>query len=122
MGAVAVGYLWSYIVYNLRKQWYKRAPVFLTYGFTLWDGLTLFQSILLRLLAFLIITAVWLLVDEKIKEGYFFDPSDLGRLTHETLTVIVLPIILPLALYLRKRNNIRNTGDTEPNQESTRNP
>ena len=95
--------LWSYVRTHIVKHWKKRAPVFLTYGFTVWDGLTFFESMLLKLLAFLLVTAIWLLIDEKIKEGYFFDPNDLGRLTHETLTVLVLPILLPVAIYMRKR-------------------
>ncbi len=95
--------LWSYARTHIVKHWKRRAPVFLTYGFTVWDGLTFFESMLLKLLTFLLVTAIWLLIDEKIKEGYFFDPNDLGRLTHETLMVLILPILLPIAIYMRKR-------------------
>lgn len=97
--------IWKYIKIHIVKHWKRRAPIFLTYGFTVLDGLTFLESILLKLFAFLLVTAIWLLIDEKIKEGYFFNPNDLGRLTHETLTVLVLPILLPIAIYMKKRRN-----------------
>lgn len=36
-----------------------------------------------------VILFIFILIDEKVKEGYFFKPSDVGhRLTHETLSIL----------------------------------
>ncbi len=44
-----------------------------------------------RLKIFLIFLIVWLIVDEWVKEGYIFDPSDiLQPLTHEFLITLLL--------------------------------
>jgi len=100
----ALSSLKAYIIYHLRKEWRKRAPLFAAYGFTLWDGLSFIEAFIMKLLVFILATLVWILLDEKIKEGYFFDPNDIGGLTHETIMVSLLPLLLPIALYLKKRN------------------
>ncbi|MBO8181025.1 MAG: hypothetical protein H0Z19_11260 [Archaeoglobus sp.] len=47
---------------------------------------------------------IFIIIDEKIKEGYFFDPRDVKKpLTHENLAAIVSTILAIAALLKRKR-------------------
>jgi hypothetical protein len=61
------------------------------------------RSLRLRLSAGLAFLALFVLIDEIIKEGYAFDPVDLvnPQLTHEKLFVVLLA--LALALGWRRR-------------------
>ncbi len=95
--------LWEYIVYNLKKRWKKRMPIFATYVFSVSNLIQFISSFTEKLLLFMFLTGIMILVDEWVKEGYFFDPRDIGRLTHETLLIIFVPILLPLGLYLKRK-------------------
>jgi len=56
----------------------------------------------LRLKIFLIFLMAWLVVDEWLKEGYFFDLSDLTQpLTHEFFFVVLLSLEAMLLLIPR---------------------
>ncbi|MBO8180865.1 MAG: hypothetical protein H0Z19_10405 [Archaeoglobus sp.] len=47
---------------------------------------------------------IFIIIDEKIKEGYFFDPHDVKKpFTHENLAVIASTILAIAALLKRKR-------------------
>ncbi|MBO8180259.1 MAG: hypothetical protein H0Z19_07245 [Archaeoglobus sp.] len=49
---------------------------------------------------------IFILIDEKIKEGYFFDPRDVKKpLTHENLAVITSAILAVIALLGRREKN-----------------
>ena len=56
------------------------------------------RSLRLRLSAGLALLALFVLVDEIIKEGYAFDPADLinPQLTHEKLFAILLALAVAL--------------------------
>ena len=56
------------------------------------------RSLRLRLSAGLVFLALFVLVDEIIKEGYAFDPADLinPQLTHEKLFAVLLALALVL--------------------------
>jgi len=93
----------DYIIYNLRKRWKKRAPIFATYVFSLSNLVQFISSSIEKILLFMLLTGVIIIIDEWIKEGYFFDPKDIGGLTHETLLLVFVPFLLPLGLYLKKK-------------------
>jgi hypothetical protein len=62
------------------------------------------RSLRLRLSAGLAFLALFVLVDEIIKEGYAFDPVDLinPQITHEKLFVILLALALALGWRRKK--------------------
>lgn len=95
--------LWEYIIYNLKKRWKRRAPVFATYVFSLSNLIQFISSYTEKILLFMLLTGIMIIIDEWIKEGYFFDPRDIGGLTHETLLLVFVPFLLPLGLYLKKK-------------------
>ncbi len=100
-----MGDLLNYIKYHLKKRWKRRTPVIATYvfGVTNMFQLQLISSITERLFLFMIATTLMIMVDEWVKEGHFFDPLDIGGLTHETLVLVFMPLLIPVALYLRRR-------------------
>jgi len=62
------------------------------------------RSLRLRLSAGLIFLALFVLIDEIIKEGYTFDPVDLinPQITHEKLFVILIALALALGWRRKK--------------------
>ncbi len=100
-----MGNLREYIIYNLKKRWKRRTPIFLTYAFSATNIVYTIGSFFEKVFIILFITGIMILIDEWVKEGYFFDPRDLGGLTHETLLVMFIPFLLPIALYLRRKIN-----------------
>ncbi len=108
----------EYVKYNLKKRWKKRTPVIATYVFSISNlmQIHLFNTFYIRIFLFMILTTVMILVDEWVKEGHFFDPYDIGGLTHETLALVFMPLLIPVALYLRRirrrlNNAIQSTMD-----------
>ena len=86
--------------YRPLKNWKKRLPFWIA-------GLFVFIFLLKYSL---ILTPVWtiifIFIDEKIKEGYFFDPHDVKKpFTHENLTVIVSAILTIITLLKRKKKS-----------------
>ena len=51
-----------------------------------------------RSIVFLSMMILWLLLDEYVKEGYFFDPKDVinGNITHEKIIVAMLIALVVL--------------------------
>jgi len=82
----------EYIIANVKKKFWK------------------------RLSAFSLILAVWLLIDEFIKEGYLFNPAEAGNpLTHE-FWVLILWVLSGVSLYIDKSRGV-NSGDSKSDRE-----
>jgi len=56
-----------------------------------------------RLSVALLVSAIMVLIDEAVKEGYVFDPADLltPAITHEKIFVVLLGVGVILGLRLR---------------------
>lgn len=102
-GCLILSGLKSYVIYNLKKRWKRRTPIFITYTFGVFNLFHTMESLMIKIAMFMALTGAMILIDEWIKERYFFDPRDLGKLTHETLLVIAVPILLPIAIYLWRK-------------------
>lgn len=71
-----------------------------------------------RLSAFSLILAVWLLIDEFIKEGYLFNPADAGNpLSHE-FWMLVLWVLAGVSFYIDERRGVKN-GDSKSDREGS---
>lgn len=84
----------KYIIANIKKKFWKRLSVFS------------------------IFMALWLLIDEFIKEGYFFNPADAGNpLSHE-FWVLVLWVLAGVSFYIDERRGVKN-GDSKSDREGS---
>lgn len=88
---------------NLKKRWKHRTPIFITYTFGVLNLFHTVGSLMTKIALFMALTGAMILIDEWVKERYFFDPRDLGKLTHETLLIIAVPVLLPIAIYLWRK-------------------
>lgn len=59
-------------------------------------------KLLKRITAWIVIVISGVIVDEYIKEGYLFDPSDLVKWgTHENIVMVLASALICILLYIR---------------------
>lgn len=79
----------AYLEAQLKKRWKRRLPLFLLYLVLIW------YVYHISWIYIPIVTIMYLLLDELIKEGYLFKKEDLVKgITHEFIIIIVIMITI----------------------------